>query len=354
MGLFTYDTEAVLIPLQYYKKGIGRCGNMSIFSVITLIMAVYFRALLRGGPFCLLILLSAGVRAQGPGDLLSAIQRNNIDDVRRLLDGGVSPAAADSDGDNALFYAALYGSRECMELLLVRGADANVRNGSEQTPLMWCSHDTAKMRLLLRYGADVNAVARSGNTPLMAAAVGVDQFEEMKLLLDHGADIRVVNKRKETVLMRAALFGNARSVGLLLGRGIGIDARQEQGLTALMLTLAYENKEAFRLLLDSGADVNVPSMFGWNALSAAVLDDPELFKAVLDRVTDVNHPDETGMTPLMWTVYNEHDRPEYVRALLERGAKVNAKAKDGSTALSWARKKGNTATVAELLKAGAR
>src|SRR5690349_14350713 len=105
MMLFTYDTVAVLIPLQYYEKGLGRQRNMSIFKVITLIMAVYFRALLRARPFCLLILLSAVVRAQGPDDLLSAIQRNNINDVRKLLDAGVSPAAADSDGDNALFYA---------------------------------------------------------------------------------------------------------------------------------------------------------------------------------------------------------------------------------------------------------
>jgi ankyrin repeat protein len=277
-----------------------------------------------------------------------------MDEVRKLLDGGVSPAAVDSDGDNALFYAALYGSRECMELLLSRGADANGRNRSGQTPLIWCSHDTAKMRLLLRYGADVNVAARSGNTPLMAAAVGVDEYEAMKLLLDHGADARVVNQRKETVLMRAALFGNTKSVRLLMGRGIAIDEKQEQGLTALMIALTYENKEAFRLLLDSGADVNVASVFGWNALSVAMIDDPELFSAVLDRVKDVNHPDDAGMTPLMWIVYNEHDRPEFVRDLLARGAKVNEKAKDGSTALSWAKKKGNTASVSELLKAGAR
>jgi ankyrin repeat protein len=292
--------------------------------------------------------------AQGPGDLLSAIQRNNIGDVRRLLEAGISVAAADSDGDNALFYAALYGSTPSMELLLASGADANGRNRAGQTPLMWCSHDTAKMRLLLRYGADVNIAARSGNTPLMAAAVGVDQYEEMKLLLDHGADVGVVNQRKETVLMRAALFGNAKSVRLLMGRGIPIDAKQEQGLTALMIALTYENKEAFRLLLDSGADVNVPSMFGWNALSVAMIDDPDLFKTVLERVKDINHPDEAGMTPLMWIAYNEHDRPEFVSALLKRGARVNEKAKDGSTALSWAKKKGNTASVAELLRAGAR
>ena len=154
--------------------------------------------------------------------------------------------------------------------------------------------------------------------------------------------------------MRAALFGDAPCIGLVLGKGISIDAQDGQGLTALMLALAYENKQAFHLLLDSGADVNMATVFGWNALTAAMIDDPELFHAVLDRVKDVNHPDRDGVTPLMWLVYNEHDRPEYVRSMLDRGANVNARAKDGATALSWARKKGNTATVALLLRAGAK
>lgn len=305
-------------------------------------------------PLLFFLLPAFPARSQGAGDLLQAIRQNDIQTVRVLLDRGVSPAVADSDGDNALFYAALYASKECVELLLSRGADVNGRNRQDQTPLMWCSHDTGKIGLLLRYKADVNAVSQSGNTPLMAAAVGVDPYDAMKLLLDNGADVRVVNKRKETVLMRAALFGNARSVGLVLGKGIAIDAQDRQGLTALMIALAYENREAFRLLLDSGADVNIATVFGWNALSACMIDDPGLFHDVLARIKDVNHPDRDGVTPLMWLVYNEHDRPDFVRAILDRGARVNAKANDGSTALSWAKKKGNTATVAVLLKAGAK
>jgi ankyrin repeat protein len=294
------------------------------------------------------------VRAQGPGDLLLAIQQNDIESVRRQLDMGVSPAAADAQGDPALFYAALYGSRACMELLLSRGADANGRNGSGQTALMWCAHDTAKLRLLLRYKADVNAVSRSGNSALMVAAVGTDTYEAMKILLDNGADVQTVNKRKETVLMRAASFGNARSIGLLMGRGLVIDAQNGEGMTALMMAMQGENKEAFRLLLDSGADVNVTSRAGWNGLTATIIDDPGLFRAVLDRLRDVNQADADGITPLIWTVYNEHDHPEFVQALLDRGAKVNVKSKDGNTVLAWARRKGNTASVALLLKAGAK
>ena len=59
------------------------------------------------------------------------------------------------------------------------------------------------------------------------------------------------------------------------------------------------------------------------------------------------------MTPLMWAVYNEHDNPQIIQAFLDKGALLNIKDKNGETALSWAMKKGNTATVALLKKAGA-
>jgi ankyrin repeat protein len=55
----------------------------------------------------------------------------------------------------------------------------------------------------------------------------------------------------------------------------------------------------------------------------------------------------------MWATYNENDNPRIIQALLDRGALVNLKDKNGATALTWALKKGNTATVELLKKAGA-
>jgi ankyrin repeat protein len=292
--------------------------------------------------------------AQEPESLFSALKNNDIKAVQAQLARGVSPVVCDADSDNVLFYSALYASADCMELLLKKGADPNVRNKADQTPLMWCAHDTAKVRLLLKYGADVNAVSRSGNTALMAAVVGSGQYAATRLLLDNGADALVINKRKETALIRAAQFGDVSSVALLMGRGIDINAMDGQGLTALTVALTYENKEVFMKLLDSGADVNVISKAGWNALTATVIDDAEMFKTILYRIRDVNHQDNDGVTPLMWTAFNEHDNPQFIQALLDRGALVNMRAKDGTTALSWAMKKGNTETVALLRKAGAK
>jgi len=88
-------------------------------------------------------------------------------------------------------------------------------------------------------------------------------------------------------------------------------------------------------------------------IASAKLGELARVRELLSKGAAVNTSDRRGMTPLMWAVYNEHDNPQIIQALLDKGALVNIKAKDGSTALSWALKKGNTATVALLRKAGA-
>jgi ankyrin repeat protein len=85
-----------------------------------------------------------------------------------------------------------------------------------------------------------------------------------------------------------------------------------------------------------------------------VFTDAESVKAILKKSKKVNATDFGGNTVLMYAGYHEHDDVEMIQALLDKGADVNLRSKDGATALSWASKKGNTATVALLKRAGAK
>ena len=107
--------------------------------------------------------------------------------------------------------------------------------------------------------------------------------------------------------------------------------------------------------MDKGADPDIVGAFTLTAISAAVTyNDTESVIAILAKTKNIDAIDKDGITSLMWAVYNEHDNVAIIQALLDKGADVNLKSKDGSTALSWALKKGNTATVALLKKAGAK
>ena len=308
---------------------------------------------------CLLLLLVATllsvqqVKAQKT-DLFAAVKNNDISEVKRLLEAGADPNAMDNDSDNVLMNAAMYASAACMNALLQKTANPNIKNKHQQTALMYCTNDLEKCKLLIQYGADVNAKAKSGNTALLIASVGNQPYTILKLLLDNKADPLATNSARETALIRAAQFSDTMTLRLLLDKGIPVNALDIYAGTALTRAILNANAPAVSFLLNNGADPNIVDSFLAAGLSYAVLvNDHDLIKAILNKTSDVNKADVFGMTPLMWAVYNEFDRPEIIQDLLDHGAQINAKSKDGSTALSWAIKKGNTATVSLLKKRGA-
>ena len=308
----------------------------------------------------LIIILSFGctywLNAQGlSSKIFAAVRNNDIKEVTTLLDQGVDPNSYDEDGDHLLMYATLFSSPDCMQLLLEKGSDANAKNKLGETALMWGIQDLAKMKLLIQHGADVNAKAKSGNTPLLIASVGHDNYEKVKFLLDKGADALAVNNRKENALIRAALFSDTATVSLLLSKGIDINALSADSTTALLNAAWNVNRPVAIQLLDRGADPDMVCVYGLTALSASVTyNDLESVRAILKKTKNVNARDADGHSALLWAVYNEHDNVDIIQALLDKNADVNMKANDGSTALSWALKKGNTATVTLLKKAGAK
>ena len=287
--------------------------------------------------------------------IFNAVKNNDLKEVRSLLDQGADPNSFDEDGDHLLMYATLYSSPDCMSLLIEKGSNVNAKNKLDETALMWSVHDLSKMKLLIQHGANTNARATSGNTPLLISSVGQKKYEYVKLLLDNGADALAVNNKKENALIRAAQFGDTATISLLLSKGIDINALAGDSTTALLNAASNVNSPIVIHLLEKGADPDRICVFGLTALSVSVTyNDNESVNALLRKAKKINIQGGGGFSPLMWAVYNDYDNVAIINALLEKGADVNVKAHDGSTPLSWALKKGNTATVAVLRKAGAK
>lgn len=92
----------------------------------------------------------------------------------------------------------------------------------------------------------------------------------LKSWLGKGTIIPVCDPRGNTYLHRAVTEGAKPFViKFLLKRGVDIDARNDQGETALIIAAWYGREELVELLLKKGADPNVKTREGLTALNVA-------------------------------------------------------------------------------------
>ena len=184
-----------------------------------------------------------------------------LDVARRLIDMGVDVnhqltrkrpygagrgRFADYDmrgGAGPLFIAALANDYDAMQLLLAHGAEVDLNNVLQMTPLMI----VAGMRGTGRVGGG-GPPGPGGGDPQARIIKSLD------LLLDAGADInaRVADSRTHTAKIMAYVQG-----------------RDQEGRTALFAAAESASDKVVKHLLDRGADPSIRDAAGKTALDAA-------------------------------------------------------------------------------------
>ncbi len=245
--------------------------------------------------------------------LMRAALFGTTDEVRSLVRSGADVnAVAKPVGITPLMCAAHNPAKAA--ILLSAGADANVRTETGHTALLLAAdYDGAgaTVKMLLDRGADVNArstVPRPVNTAIARAAMRGD-VEVIRMLLEHGASLNDLDKgsaallvsvirgdtrlasfllgqgadaetrftgidtaKGSTPLMWAANWGFPEMVRFLLKHGASIEARDDEGLTALMYAASAKdrgNTEVLEILLAAGADTKAATAGGETAASLA-------------------------------------------------------------------------------------
>ena len=177
----------------------------------------------------------------------------------------------DKQGRSAL-WGAVETDLDTVKLLIDKGADVNLRDKINSTPLLWASGfgKPETVGYLLSKGADVKAVDDNGWTPLIWAA-GLGQPQTVQILVNSKADLSAADKQTgDTPLLRGARTGKAESLQILLAAGADIKAKNKAGQTALHLAAASGSAEKVQLLLNAKADAAATDDKGWTALDHAM------------------------------------------------------------------------------------
>ena len=300
-------------------------------------------------------------------DVYAAVRANDLARLKTLVASPADANARDEQGDAPLLYAAGVGSLEAMKFLLDKGADPNTQNAFGSTALMLSATDLAKVRVLVERGANVNLASKQGRTALFIAAMSDHSADIVRYLAAKGADLKAKDAFGNTVLAAATTGNDLDTIRLVLDGGVDANTTGVTGVTPLLLSAAYGNLAATKMLLGKGARASAISPM----LSMFPIDDPksgpialrnftpllvtmphaspELVQTLLDAGADVNAKDGRNMTALMFAVATNHQNPAVIQTLLARGADVTVQSNVGETAADWARKVGAPAGM-QLLK----
>jgi hypothetical protein len=177
----------------------------------------------------------------GPVRLRSAASRGNRDEVRRLIQSGVSMERASHE---ALYSAATWCDGPMIDMLLEawKGPADNMSELALRQIVQGCHAElTGK---LLEWGQDPDADYYWGDTILMEAAEA-GKIDSVRLLVRKGANV------------------DGR------GRYEGSSREKSCRATALMIAAAHGDREMVDLLLDAGADPALTDSSGCTAEEAA-------------------------------------------------------------------------------------
>lgn len=296
----------------------------------------------RGHPEMIRLLIKSGAKVDA---------RGAIREWQRRITSEPRPKGMNRGGFTPLLYAAREGCIPCARELLAAGADIDLPDPDQSTPLL-----VALMNLhfdfatfLIEKGADVDRWDLYGQTPLYVAvdmntlpkggrpdlpsedfttgvqvaekllAAGANPDIPLKLrppyrnyIFDRGGD--GVLGTGATPLLRAAKGGDVDAVKLLLKYKADFRFANEQGATPLAVAAGSghganptrgrfktdaQAAECVRLLLDAGADVNEMSRTRQTALHAAAAQGwIETVKVLAAHGADLEVADSSGLRPI--------------------------------------------------------
>ena len=147
-------------------------------------------------------------------DLIGAVQNNNMERVRLLVEQGDDKDKGDSDGRTPLFYASLKGYLDVAQYLVEQGAILDKITEDKWTPLF--------------------------------AAVAFGELEVTRYLLEQGADRDKTNSHGFTPLHYAARQGHLEIAMLLMSYGADLNARSNNDVLPIDVADSEEMKQAIR------------------------------------------------------------------------------------------------------------
>ncbi|ESO05927.1 hypothetical protein HELRODRAFT_120022, partial [Helobdella robusta] len=247
------------------------------------------------------------VRFVGKVRLLEAAARNDVDEVRQLLESGVSPDVANDDGLTAMHQCCIDNFEEMLCLLIEYGANVNACDSELWTPLhaaAACGH-LYLCKHLIENGSNLMAVNCDAMMPydicdndatldyieteMTKRGITQQLIDETRNLreqtmlreLKEKIDVNWTGRNGETLLHIAACNGYTDVAQYLLTvPGINIDALDHELWQPIHCAVCWNQLGVLELLLAHGANLDARTRNGETPLD--MCEDDELRQQIVD------------------------------------------------------------------------
>ncbi|KAF5640090.1 ankyrin [Fusarium tjaetaba] len=246
--------------------------------------------------------------------LVGAAKTNDTVQLVELLEQNV-PIDGKHHGWTALGYAAYNGHLDTVHVLLLRGADMDIRMDvgfgvlpGDGSAINWAAYGGYLdiIKLLLETGAKADICATrpvflgTGGTPITMAA-GKGHLEVVRYLLEKGCD----DDSEEGVpgweaFIIACERGQLNIIRYLLEeRGMNVNRIGNKGLTPLITAVQSQQTSAMDYLIKCGAQIDANDNEGSTALLHAVMKKRvSAVEWLVKRGADVRKQNKKGISPL--------------------------------------------------------
>lgn len=215
--------------------------------------------------------------------LFRAAVKNDIPEVRRLLEQGVNPNSATFGKATGLGWAAHYNHKEVVNLLIQAGANVDASD-SGKTALVYAAHqgNLEICESLLIAGANPNAHSHRSEWSALIFATVRGHTNICRLLIHAGANVRHVTGEWNDSNSSASNDDYRR---LLCAPRPAQEPKIKRLLPflgtadALTIAIGWHNKEITKIFLDAGAHVSC-NQFGFSRIYHIVQNWPSLLKHI--------------------------------------------------------------------------
>ena len=214
--------------------------------------------------------------------IFMAVIKDKIEIVTILIKYGARLDIIDTEGYSLLFYPIRINNRNMIDILLVSNKEniglslVNICDSKQRVPLFYAAKykNHYAIEQLLKYGADPNHKNNSGLNVLHMAVL-----------------------RKDINIVKSILVCIKN-----------IDARTNNGSTALHYSCSFQLLEITKLLLEAGANTDLSEFENdmCPIFYTVIMNDLELTKLLIDYRASPNYQDYLGNTMIHYVILNKH------------------------------------------------